>query len=158
RQEHDPFGFKLIVPPQWPSLAAGQRYQAVLYIEKEGFYPMLEEARIAERYELAIISCKGQSVAAARKLVDRVCALCNNVPLMVFHDFDKAGFEISQRLTSVSDWAEENNRVTYRFNNEIDVRDLGLRLTDVEHYRLAGEECRFQGSFAIDSIATKEER
>src|SRR5690606_6631655 len=36
---------------EWPSIAAGQRYQAVLFIEKEGFAPLLEEARIAERFD-----------------------------------------------------------------------------------------------------------
>jgi hypothetical protein len=145
---------------QWPSLAAGQRYQAVLYIEKEGFGPILEEARIAERFDLAIMSCKGQSVVAARRFVDEVCAVGGGVPLLVVHDFDKYGFEISQRLTTVSFWAEENDRVTYKFNNEIDVRDLGLRLDDVEEYELedSAEECEFSGRFADDSIATKEEQ
>jgi hypothetical protein len=145
---------------EWPSLAAGQRYQAVLYIEKEGFGPLLEEARIAERFDLAIMSCKGQSVVAARRFVDEVCAAGGGVPLLVVHDFDKAGFEISQRLTSVSDWAEEYDRVAYEFQNDIDVTDLGLRLADIDQYQLRGkaERCRFRGHFARDSIATPEEQ
>jgi hypothetical protein len=145
---------------QWPSLAAGQRYQGVLYIEKEGFAPMLEEARVAERFDLAVISCKGQSVVAARRFVDTVCARGRGVPLFVVHDLDKAGFEISQRLTRVSDWARQNDRVTYEFQNDIDVIDLGLRLADVEEYGLEdlAEECEFKGGFASDSIATEEER
>jgi hypothetical protein len=148
------------VPVQWPSLAAGQRYQGVLYIEKEGFAPMLEEARIAERFDLAVISCKGQSVVATRRFVDRVCAKVWGVPLFVVHDFDKAGFEISQRLTRVSEWAREHDRVTYEFQNDIEVVDLGLRLADVEEYGLDGkaEQCKFKGGFASDSIATAEER
>jgi hypothetical protein len=80
---------------QWPSLAEGQRYQGVLYIEKEGFDPQLREAKIAERFDLAIISCKGQSVVAARRYVDHVCRVAGGVPLFVAHDFDQAGFEIS---------------------------------------------------------------
>jgi hypothetical protein len=143
---------------QWPSLAAGQRYQAVLYIEKEGFEPLIEEGKIAEKYDLAIMSCKGQSVVAARMFVDEVCALGRGVPLLVVHDFDKAGFEISQRLTTVSDWAAENDRVQYQFRHAIDVHDLGLRLADVERYGLQDEDCKFQGGFARDSIATPEER
>lgn len=154
----DPFDIPASVSIQWPSLAAGQRYQAVLYIEKEGFDPMLEEARIAERFDVAIVSCKGQSVSAARKYVDQVCAEGNGVPLFVVHDFDKFGFEISERLTSVSDWAEENDRVTYRFRNEIDVTDFGLRLDDVKRYGLTGEVCQFKGHFGSGSIATKEEQ
>jgi hypothetical protein len=92
--------------------------------------------------------------------VDEVCAVGGGVPLLVAHDFDKYGFEISQRLTTVSDWALDNDRVAYEFRNQIDVRDLGLRLADIEEYNLEGnaEECEFKGGFAADSIATKEER
>lgn len=146
------------LPTEWPSIGPGQRYQGVLYIEKEGFEPLLNSARIPERYDLAILSCKGQSVVAARRFVDEVCSVNGGVPLFVVHDMDKAGFEISQRLTSVSDWAEENDRVTYRFENEINVTDLGLRLVDAERYELQSEKVKFTGGFASDSICTEEER
>jgi hypothetical protein len=99
----DPFDIDAELRVEWPSLAEGQRYQAVLYIEKEGFEPILQEAKIAERFDLAVLSCKGMSVVAARQFVDTVCAEGRGVPLLVVHDFDKAGFEISQRLTTVSD-------------------------------------------------------
>ena len=69
-----------------------ERYQAVLYIEKEGFGPILESAQIAERFNIAIASCKGQSVVAMRKFVDMVCAVGDGLPLLIAHDFDKAGF------------------------------------------------------------------
>jgi hypothetical protein len=143
---------------EWPSLAERQRYQGVLYIEKEGFDPQLREARIAEKFDVAIISCKGQSVVAARKYVDHVCRQNGGVPLFVAHDFDKAGFEISQRLTTVSDHARDNDLVKYEFKNVINVTDLGLRLADVEKYNLKSETVRFKGGFADDSIATDEER
>ena len=76
----------------------------------------------------------------------------------MIHDLDKAGFEISQRLTTVSEWAEENDRVLYQFKNQIDVTDLGLRLSDVEKYGLASETCNFKGDFARDSICTEAEK
>jgi hypothetical protein len=152
----DPFDVDATLRTEWPSVAAGQRYQAVLYIEKEGFEPLLEDARIAERFDLAILSNKGQSVVAARKFIDQVCRADGGVPLFVVHDFDKSGFEIAARLTSVSDWAASNDRVTYRFENEINVIDFGLRLADVEQYGLAAEECRFTGSWDWD-LATEEE-
>jgi hypothetical protein len=154
----DPFDIDAELPIQWPSVKGGQRYQAVLYIEKEGFEPVLKEASIAERFDLAILSCKGQSVVAARRFVDDVCRVNGGVPLLVIHDFDKAGFEISQRLTTVSEWAVWNDRVTYEFQNEIDVRDVGLRLSDVQQYGLRGERCKFNGHFATDSICTQEEK
>jgi hypothetical protein len=71
---------------------------------------------------------------------------------------DKAGFEISQRLTAVSEWAEDSDRVTYRFQNEINVTDLGLRLVDARRYGLKGEGCQFKGGFAADSLCTDEEK
>jgi hypothetical protein len=147
-----------LIDVQWPSLAEGQRYQAVLYIEKEGFDPQLREADIASRFDLAIISCKGQSVVAARRFADHVCRVNGGVPLLIWHDMDKSGFEISMRLTSVSWEMEEKNLVKYRFQNKIDVRDLGLRLEDVHKYGLKSERFKFSGYFAPDSIATKEEQ
>jgi hypothetical protein len=147
-----------LVRVQWPSLAEGQRYQGVLYIEKEGFDPQLREARIAERFDLAIVSCKGQSVVAARMFVDHVCRVCGGVPLYVAVDFDKPGLEIGQRLTTVSDYMREHDLVKYEFKNEINVTHLGLRLADVERYGLKSERCRFKGRFPPDSIATPEEQ
>jgi hypothetical protein len=154
----DPFDIDADLHVEWPSLAMGKRYQAVIYIEKEGFEPLLEEAKIASRFDLAILSCKGMSVVAARQFVDTVCAQGGGVPLLVVHDFDKAGFEISQRLTTVSEWAVENDRVSYRFQNDINVTDLGLRLVDVEKYALGSETIDFKGYFAADSIATPAEQ
>jgi hypothetical protein len=146
------------VNTRWPSLAEGQRYQAVLYIEKEGFDPQLREARIADRFDVAIISCKGQSVTAARMYVDHVCRVNGGVPLFVAHDFDKYGFEIAQRLTSISDEMLEKDLQKYEFKNDINVTDLGLRLKDVQKYNLKSERVKFRGYFPDDSIATPEEQ
>src|SRR5262249_30514804 len=41
RRVCDPSKIDATLRKTWPSLAAGQRYQAVLYIEKEGFEPVL---------------------------------------------------------------------------------------------------------------------
>jgi hypothetical protein len=146
------------IATEWPSLKHGERYQGVIYIEKEGFEPLLKDAKIAQRFDVAILSCKGQSVVAARAFVDEVCRQDGGVPLLVVHDFDKAGFEISQSLTRVSRWAEANDRVAYHFKNKINVIDLGLRLTDVEQYGLASETVTFKGKFAKDSICTEDEK
>jgi Topoisomerase 6 subunit A/Spo11, Toprim domain len=159
KEQVDPLDVEARLPIEWPSLAEGKRYQGVLYIEKEGFEPILKEARIAERFDLATLSCKGQSVVAARKFVDDVCRRDGGVPLFVVHDFDKSGFEISKRLTTVSDWAEKQDRVAYRFENVISVHDLGLRLLDIEKYGLAEEECVFKGrrNWNADKFCTDEE-
>src|SRR5262249_23772914 len=147
----------IILPTRWPSTAESQRYQAVVYIEKEGFDPQIEEARIADRFGVAMLSCKGQSVTAARELVDCVCRALGGVPLYTVHDFDPYGLSIAQCLTKVSDYARENDLVKYEFQNEINVTDLGLRLDDVHAYDLLSERFKYRG-LPADSIATDEER
>jgi hypothetical protein len=154
----DPYSPSIHLDLPWPSLRAKERYQGVLYIEKEGFDPVLEEARIAERYDLAILSNKGMSVVASRRFVDTVCAVPWGVPLLIVHDMDKPGFEIAQRLTTVSQRALDKNRVTYHFQNQIQVQDLGLRLVDAQKYHLPPERCKFRGQFPEDSPCTDEEK
>ena len=46
------------------------RTAGVLFIEKEGFLPLLQDAGIPQKYDLAVMGCKGQSVEAARHLID----------------------------------------------------------------------------------------
>jgi hypothetical protein len=77
----------------FPTCGPGHRYGAILFVEKEGFLPLFQAVRLAERYDLAIMSTKKLSVTASRLLVDRLCAT-HKVPLLVLHDFDKSGFSI----------------------------------------------------------------
>jgi hypothetical protein len=48
------------------------RFGAALFIEKEGFFPLFEEVKLAERYDIAIMSTKGMSNTAARELIDEM--------------------------------------------------------------------------------------
>jgi hypothetical protein len=102
-----------------------------LFVEKEGFLPLFRAVRLAERYDLAIMSTKGLSVTASRLLVDRLCA-AHDVPLLVLHDFDKSGFSILGTL--------RRDTRRYAFRNRIEVVDLGLRLEDVEDSELETED------------------
>jgi hypothetical protein len=68
-------------------------FSAILYIEKEGFDPLFRAVNLANRHDLMIISNKGLSVTAARKLIDEICG-DNDLPLFVLHDFDFDGFKI----------------------------------------------------------------
>jgi DNA topoisomerase VI subunit A len=58
-----------VVPHAIPTRRPQHRYQYALFVEKEGFNPLLAQAQIAERYDVAIMSTKGMSVTAARQLV-----------------------------------------------------------------------------------------
>jgi hypothetical protein len=105
-------------------------FGAVLFIEKEGFSPLIERARIAEKYDVAIMSTKGMSVTAARALVDDMC-FEHDIPLLLLHDFDKSGFSIAGTL--------QRDTRRYEFRNSIEVIDLGLSLADVEAMGLESE-------------------
>ena len=107
----------------YPTLGPENRFGAILFVEKEGFTPLFDEVRLAERYDIAIMSTKGMSITASRELVDIVCS-DHNIPLLVLHDFDKSGFSIVGTL-------RENTR-RYEFANSITVIDIGLRLEDIE--------------------------
>jgi Protein of unknown function C-terminus (DUF2399) len=119
----------------YPTAGPQHRYGGILFIEKEGFLPLLAEAQIAEKYDLAIMSTKGMSVVAARSLVDRLCS--GLARLFIVRDFDKAGFSIAATLT--------RNTRRYRFRNRIDAVDLGLRLEDVNEYDLEAEPVYYRG-------------
>jgi hypothetical protein len=112
----------------FPTCGPANRYQTVLYIEKEGFLPLLRQAGFEERYDLAIMSSKGMGTTAARTLVERLSAATT---ILVLHDFDKSGFSIVGTLT----------RDTRRYQYETDPRvvDLGLRLADVVQWKLQAE-------------------
>jgi DNA topoisomerase VI subunit B len=105
------------------------RFQAAVFIEKEGFMSHLEAAGIAEKYDVAILSSKGMSVTAARQLVDRLAG--EGVRLFVLHDLDISGFSILKTLTASGD--------RYAFKNKLNFVDLGLRLADVERLDLQSE-------------------
>ena len=94
----------------------------ILFIEKEGFGPLFKAVDLANRHDLMIISTKGVSVTAARKLIDEACG-DHNLPLFVLHDFDVAGFLILGTL--------QRDTRRYQFSNAIEVIDLGLRLDDI---------------------------
>ncbi len=105
-------------------------FGAVLFIEKEGFTPILEAAQIAKRFDVAIMSTKGMSVTAARALADEMCS-DHGIPLLLLHDFDKAGFSIAGTL--------QRDTRRYEFRNDITVVDIGLSLADVEAMGLEAE-------------------
>jgi len=113
---------------KFPTQGPEHRYGAILFIEKEGFLPLFEHVKLAEKYDLAIMSTKGMSNTAARDLVDN---LCDDMPLLALHDFDKAGFSILGTLH------RDTRRFTFR--NAVNVIDLGLRLEDVHQYDLQSE-------------------
>jgi hypothetical protein len=117
----------------FPTRGPCNRFKVALFIEKEGFAELFNRVRLAERYDLAIMSTKGLSNVAARRLIDEICGAPDGEPvrLFVLHDFDKAGFSILGTLR------QDTRRYQYRHNFE--VIDLGVRLDDVQRYSLQSE-------------------
>jgi hypothetical protein len=106
----------------YPTSGPQHRYGFALFIEKEGFMPLLERAHIAERFDMAIMSTKGMSVTAARRLVEELTH--QDVTILVAHDFDVSGLGILHNL------GHDTRR--YEFAVEPNLIDLGLRLADVK--------------------------
>jgi len=119
----------------FPTCGPDNRFHFALFIEKEGFNPLLRAAQVAERYDLAIMSTKGMSVTAARELVERLSE--REVTILVLRDFDKAGFSIAHTLATSSR--------RYTFGSTPNVVDLGLRLADVQAMGLASEPVEYGG-------------
>lgn len=122
-----------VEPPElddsFPTSGPANRFRYALFIEKEGFDPLLARAQIAQRFDMAIFSSKGMSVIAARRLVDHLSrAGCT---VFVLHDFDRAGLLIAHWLS------HDNER--FQFEYPPNVIDLGLRLADVKRLGLEKE-------------------
>jgi hypothetical protein len=135
----------------FPTAGAANRFSAVLFIEKEGFLPLFRRTLLAERFDIAIMSTKGVSVTAARRLVDELSA--QGVPCLVLRDFDKAGFTIVYSLHA------DGRR--YVFHKRPKVIDLGLRLEDIRQNELASEDVSYGRSDPTENLrrngATPEE-
>ena len=98
---------------------ASLRYGAVLFLEKEGFDPLLKKAQIAERFDVAIASTKGMPVSALCDLLSELKKQGRKA--YVVHDFDKSGFRIVATLR----WGARGSIGTG------EVVDLGFRLEDI---------------------------
>src|SRR6516165_12819564 len=87
--------------------------------------------RLAERYDLAIMSTKGMSVVAARALLDNIAELVDHV--FVLHDFDVSGFSIFGTLGT------DSRRYTFESDLSDVIHDIGLRLGDAQAMGLEAE-------------------
>jgi hypothetical protein len=108
----------------FPTTGAEHRFGNILFIEKEGFHPILKAAQLQERWDVGLMSTKGMSVTASRKLLDELSPLVDRI--FVLHDFDRSGFSICGTLGTSSR--------RYIFRNDLTGKlvDIGLRLADVE--------------------------
>jgi hypothetical protein len=116
----------------YPTVGPENRFDDVLFIEKEGFDELWEAVQLSECYDLGIMSTKGMSVVAARKLIDSLAK--QGVRIFVLRDFDVSGFSIFGTLGT--------NSRRYTFENDMSgkIIDIGLRLEDVQALQELGLE------------------
>jgi hypothetical protein len=95
-------------------------YDKILYIEKRGVWPILEVARIAERYDMAILTGEGYATEAMRALF-RTANKDRQYQLFVLHDADPDGYNIAVTLR------EESARMP---GYAVEIIDLGLFMED----------------------------
>jgi hypothetical protein len=96
------------VPPAWT-------YDKILVVEKAGLWPVLEAARIADRYDMAVVTSEGFAAEAPRDLLAELRS--QDMTIFVLHDADHCGYNIARTL------GEETERMP---GHHIDVIDLGL--------------------------------
>jgi len=102
-------------------------YDKILFVEKQGLWPMLEASGLAERYDMAIIAGAGFATVAARTLLDRAESDCT---IFVLHDADPNGYLIDATVR------EATPRMP---NHRIDVIDIGLTLDEAATLDLVTE-------------------
>ena len=132
----------------FPTVGPAGRFRNILFIEKEGFLPLLHKAEISTRFDLAIMSTKGLSTTSARRLMESM----PGVRFLTLHDFDKAGFSIVGTL--------QRDTRRYQFKNPPEIIDLGIRLEDVRRLKLESEPFAIKPDAAenlSENGATKDE-
>jgi len=103
-------------------------FDKILYVEKEGEWPKLQAAKLAERYDMGIASAKGYPVEAVRDLFSR--AEGGDYQLFVFHDADIDGYNIARVMR------EATRRMPH---HNVDVVDIGLSVEDALEMQLDSE-------------------
>ena len=124
----------------YPTSGPENRYRNVLFVEKEGFDELWEAVRLAERLDLAIMSTKGMSVVAARKLLDSLADKVDRI--FVLRDFDMSGFSIFGTLGT------DSRRYTFENDMTGKIVDIGLRFEDVLALGLEAEKVEVENPAA----------
>jgi hypothetical protein len=110
------------LPPEWS-------YDKILVVEKEGLWPVIEAAALAERYDMAVVLSQGYAAEAVRLLLAKMPP--GDVQIFALHDADIAGYTIGRML------GEATARMP---DHHADVTDLGLTIDQAVEHGLESEE------------------
>jgi hypothetical protein len=117
-------GTREVLSYEFPEYTFG----TIIYVEKEGEWPKLQAARLAERYDMAVASAKGYPVEAVRELFSR--AEGGDFQLFCFHDADLDGYNIARVMR------EATRRMP---GYSVEVVDIGLTVEDALDMNLEPE-------------------
>jgi hypothetical protein len=117
---HDPHENKTIpvgtltvekyIPPDWS-------FNKVLYIEKEGYFPILQGTEWAKKHDCALLTSKGQTTRAVKDLLDSLEGRKEEITFFCVHDADAYGTSIYQAL---------QNETRARKARKVEIINLGL--------------------------------
>lgn len=120
-------------------------FDKILYIEKEGFAPVLEAAKFAERFDVGIMGGKGYATRAAKDLLAR--AEAHGVTVLVAHDCDGDGRQIARTLA-------EGTRT--RPSHSLNIIDIGLHASDAAVMGLAAERTRAGERVELNAMTSRQ--
>jgi hypothetical protein len=131
---------------RFPTHGPVNRFSALVFIEKEGFLPLFKAVNLAQKWDIAIMSSKGMPVVACRHLADEICG-AYEIPLLLLHDFDKAGFSMVGTFQGVEKYDGNYNLLAprYEYRHDFEIVDLGIRLPDVDACGLESEPVSYRG-------------
>lgn len=93
-------------------------FNKVLYIEKEGFFNVLKERKIPEKYDMALLTSKGYASRAVKDLLDTMGEESEEeITFFCIHDADAAGTKIFDTL---------QNETKARPGRKVKIINLGL--------------------------------
>lgn len=93
-------------------------FNKVLYIEKEGFFNILKDKKIPEKYDMALLTSKGYASRAVKDLLDTMGEDAEEeITFFCIHDADAAGTKIYDTL---------QNETRARPGRKVKIINLGL--------------------------------
>jgi DNA topoisomerase VI subunit B len=109
------------VPTDWT-------FDKILYVEKEGLWPTIQDSKLAERFDMAVIVGQGYAVEACRSFLESLDP--GRYRIFTLTDADWSGYNIAITL------GEETRRMP---GYSVEVTNLGLTVADAKRARLPTE-------------------
>ncbi|MBP3959437.1 hypothetical protein J8F10_29690 [Gemmata sp. G18] len=108
-------------------------FNKILYCEKEGLFPLLQQARWPERHDCALLTSKGYATRAAREVIRMINRTGEPIQFFCIHDADGDGTMIFETLCRA--FAGHNVKVINLGLDPAEGREMGLELETIHRKR-----------------------